>query len=315
MLIIRKYMNWIFDMFSGAYRSTWNWKYFIVFLFSSLIFMSCEKDDNPGSPPSIKLIDQTGSISHDTVIGFGELMHFTIEANKGGNNLTNLIALRSGTGLLQQRVLDTSMNIPAFTVKKSFTKTPVDIEYWTFIIRDMDRLSDSISLIITRDTTADFGPVRFIETVEMSAQNLGAPGSFFSFEMGVYDLNSALQRQEETELLYYYYGEDENVIASPGANVESGVFEGNLQDWTTRLTTRFYEINLDAETFYAIENDSILVASYPEGDGKRKAKNLSAGKTFSFKTQDSKFGIFRVTEVVGQDAGTIKFDIQVQDNN
>jgi hypothetical protein len=205
------------------------------------------------------------------------------------------------------------MNIPLFEVNKTFTKTSADFEYWTFVIRDKDRLSDSVSLVITRDTTADFGPVRYIENVEMSTQNLGAPGSFFSFEKGVYDLNSALLWQDETELLYYYYGEDENVIASPGANVESGVFEGDLQNWTTRLTTRFYEIELAPDDFYAIENDSILVASYPEGDGKRKAKNLTTGKTFSFKTQDSKFGIFRVTEVVGQDAGTIKFDIQVQD--
>ena len=303
-------------MFVGTYRLHFYWQLLLLtMLVPTPFFTSCEKDDSPASPPTIKLLNQSGSISKDTLVGFGELMKFTIEANKGGDNLTNLIAIRNGIGLIQQRVLDTSMNIANFTVNKSFTKSPVDIEYWTFVIRDKDRLSDSVSVVITRDTTADFGPVRFIESVEMCAQNLGAPGSFFSIELGVYDLNVALENQEETELLYYYYGEDENVIASPGANVESGVFEGDLQDWTTRLTTRFYEINLTAEDFYAIENDSILVATYPEGEGKRKAKNLIPGKTFSFKTQDSKFGIFRVIEVVGQDAGTITFDIQVQDKS
>lgn len=305
--------QWISDMFGDTYRINQFLQLLMILAIAILVLTGCEKDENPGSPPSIKLVDRSGSISHDTIIGFGELMHFTIEATKGVNNLTNLIALRSGTGLIQQRVMDTSMNIPNFTVNKKFTKTPVDIEYWTFVVRDKDRFADSVSLIITIDTTADFGPVRFIDSVEMSAQGLGAPGSFFSFDLGVYDLNSALEHQGETELLYYYSEEDENVIASPGANIESGVFEGDLENWATRLTTRFTEIDLSAEDFNAIENDSLLVAIYPEGGGKRKSKNLAAGKTFSFKTQDAKFGIFRVIEVVGQEAGTIEIDIKVQD--
>jgi len=55
------------------------------------------------------------------------------------------------------------------------------------------------------------------------------------------------------------------------------------------------------------------VVSYAEGSGKRKAKNLVAGKTFSFKTQDALFGIFRVIEVEGTNSGTIIIDIKVQD--
>lgn len=314
---MRKYHSlnqWGTDMFRHAYRYQYpGFTLLIVAIISATLFAGCEKEDTPAGQPSINLISNPGSISHDTVVGFGELMKFTIEANKGGNNLTNLIAYRSGTGLTRQRVLDTSMNIPGFTVGKAFTKTSADIEYWTFVVRDKDRLSDSVSLVITRDTTTEFGPVRLMESLIMSAQNLSSPGSFFSFQTGVYDLSTALQRQDETDLIYYYYGEDENVIASPGANVESGVFEGDLQNWTTRLTTRFIEIDLNMEDFYNIANDSLLVALYPEGGGKRKAKNLTAGKTYSFKTQDSRFGIFRVSGVTGEDAGTIKIDIQVQD--
>lgn len=302
-------------MYSKAYRNK-KQKYVFLFLIitAPVFFLRCEKDDGPKKPPSIKLMQQSGSISNDTTIGFGELMTFTIDASRGSDNITNLIAVRNGTGLIQQRVLDTSMNTPSFTVSKSFTKSPADSEYWTFVIRDKNRQADSISLVIHRDTTTEYGSVRLIESVVLSAQNLGAPGSFFSFDLGVYDLNSALQHQDETELLYYYYGEDENVIASPGANIGSGIFEGDLEDWSTRLTTRFSEIELPAEDFYAIENDSLLVAIYPEGDGKRKSKNLTAGKTFSFKTQDATFGIFRVIEVVGQEAGTIEIDIKIQDN-
>ena len=289
--------------------------HFIVLLtlLTFTIFSSCEKDNNPQLPPSIQLIKQEGSISTDSTIAFGQLMTFTIKATGGSTNLTNLYAIKSVPGQNGSRVMDTSMNISEFIVNKSFTKTFDDTEYWTFIVRDKNLLSDSVSLIITRDTSSGFGQVRFLESIEMSAQNLAAPGSFFSFDLGVLDQNQAFQNQESIHLLYYYYGEDENVIASPGANVETGVYEGNLENWDTRKTTRFIELDLPPDDFYAIANDSLLIASYNEGSGKRKAKNLVMGKTFSFKTQDALFGIFRVLEVEGTNSGTIKIDVKVQD--
>jgi len=326
--LIRKYY-FILDMYRQTYRkkcsdtqksnpsgkskarqSSARVLYLIVALF---IFASCEKETQTQLPPSIQLIQKPGNVSSDTTFAFGDLMTFTIQATGGSANLTNLYVIRDGDRMIQTRALDTSMNIFNFEINKSFTKNLADWEIFTFVIRDKNRLSDSVSIFIHRDTTADFGPIRFLESEILSAQNMGIPGSFFSFVDGVLDLNQAMQKQEFIDLLYYYYGEDENVIASPGANVESGVFEGDLQDWTIRRTTRFIELDLPAEEFYAAENDSLLVVSYIEGSGKRKAKNLTSGKIFSFKTQDSKFGIFRVLEVEGSDAGTIKYDIKIQD--
>lgn len=305
------------DMLGRTYRNVVTFSNptsIAILLFSFLLLLSsCEKNDQAELPPSIQLINQTGIISTDTTIAFGDLMTFTIKATGGSTNLTNLYVLRSGTQMDQTRALDTSMNLLSFEIDKSFTKNLADEEYFTFIIRDKNRLSDSVSVIIHRDSTTDFGPILYIESMVMSAQNLQIPGSFFSIEKGVQNQNQAFQNQEIIDLLYYYYGEDENVIASPGANIESGVFVGDLDDWTTRRTTRFIELDLPAEDFYTAENDSLLVVSYNEGSGKRKAKNLTPGKTFSFKTQDSKFGIFRILEVEGTDAGTIKMDLKIQD--
>lgn len=277
------------------------------------ILAACEKNAQPQLPPSIQLIQQPGSISSDTLVAFGDLMTFTIEASGGSDKLTNLYAIRSGTQMIQTRALDTSMNIFTFQINKSFTKNLDNQESWTFVVRDKNRLSDSVSVLIQLDTASGFGPIHFYKSVQMSAQNLATPGSFLSFADGVMDLDQAIQKQESIDLLYYYFGEDENVIASPGANIESGVYIGNLEDWTTRRTTRFIELDLPAEDFYAAQNDSLLVVSYSEGSGKRKAKNLVAGKTFSFKTQDAVFGMFRVLEVEGTDAGIIKVAIKIQD--
>ncbi len=286
---------------------------YLLFILLSLIFTSCQKEEKTPVPPSLQLVDAAGSISRDTTIAFGDLMTFTLKATGGSENLTNLYALRGGSYLVETRALDTSMNIFSFQVNTSFTKNLAGTEYWTFVVRDKNRLADSVSLTITRDTAVDFGPILTIESLMMSAQNRQEPGSFYSFAAGVLKMAQALENQAGIDLLYYYYGEDENVIASPGANVESGVFEGNLENWDIRRTTRFIPLEISADDFYAADNDSLLVVSYIEGSGKRKAKNLKAGNIFSFKTQDARFGIFRVSEIEGTDDGTVVIDIKVQD--
>ncbi len=159
----------------------------LFFFLTFTIFSSCEKDNKPQLPPNIQLVNQAGSISSNSTIPFGQLMTFTIKACGGSANLTNLYAIKSVPRQDGSRVLDTSMNIQGFTVNKSFTKTFNDTEYWTFIVRDKNLLFDSVSVTITRDTSSGFGPVRFLESVEMSAQNLTSPGSFFSFDLGVLD--------------------------------------------------------------------------------------------------------------------------------
>jgi len=102
-------------------------------------------------------------------------------------------------------------------------------------------------------------------------------------------------------------------MGSPGANIENGIFEGDLQSWNIRRTTRFIELNIPPEVFEVSTNDSLLIASYMEGSGKRKAKLLAPGMIFSFKTENLKYGIFRVIEVTGTDNGTVKIDVKVQD--
>gem|GEM_PF-621457 len=282
-------------------------------LLALLLLYSCEKDSQPQLSPKLEVKPLPGSNNSDSVFAIGGLMTFEISAQSQSANLTNIYAIKEVGLQNSTRALDTSMNIEQFMFTKTFVKGLDEKEIWTFIVRDKNRLSDSVSMTIYLDSTSGFGPIAHLESVMMSAQNLTVPGSFYSFEAGVLDLNQAFQKQETIDLLYYYYGEDENVIASPGANIESGVFEGDLLNWETRRTTRFIEIDMPMEDFYSAENDSLLIVSYQEGNGKRKAKNLTSGKTFSFKTQDSKFGIFRVTEVEGTLTGTVKIDIKIQD--
>lgn len=189
------------------------------------------------------------------------------------------------------------------------------MEVWTFIIRDKNRLSDSVSVIVHRDTMSDFAPIIHYGSITLSAQGDIVPGSFFSFVSGeTYWLDEAFQNQDIIDLVYYY-GEDENTIASPGANIENGIFEGNLENWDTRRTTRFIQLDLPQEVFDSAQNDSLFIVSYTEGSGNRKAKLLVPQKTFAFKTQDYKYGIFRVVEVEGTNAGLINIEIKIHDKD
>nr|NQU91979.1 hypothetical protein [Bacteroidota bacterium] len=226
--------------------------------------------------------------------------------------VTNLI-IEVTSDAISQTYLDTSMNTLGFTINKSFVKGLANKEIWTFIIRDKNRLTNSTSIDICRDTATGFGPVRYIQNLMLSAQNNSDPGSFYSFESeSVYTLQEAFEVQELIDLVYYF-GEDSHTMGSPGANIENGIFEGDLQSWNIRRTTRFIELNIPPEVFEVSTNDSLLIASYMEGSGKRKAKLLAPGMIFSFKTENLKYGIFRVIEVTGTDNGTVKIDVKVQD--
>ncbi|MCD4735436.1 MAG: hypothetical protein K8R53_05300, partial [Bacteroidales bacterium] len=143
--------------------------------------------------------------------------------------------------------------------------------------------------------------------------NPGNGGFLDVFSNLIYDQVEAYNHQESIDLIYYF-GEDENTIASPGANIESGVFDPSYTpvNWEYRNTTRYIKTSLDTTIFSSIQNDSLLLVSYIEGEGKRKAKNLVAGDVVSFKTQESVFGIFKVSEVAGTNDGTVNIDIIIQ---
>lgn len=283
----------------------------IIFLIM-IILVSCSEKETEKIPPTLSLISQTGAISHDTIVGVNTTMVFAIAANAGSSNLTNLIVSvkNADTSL---RFLDTSMNISSFSIIKKFIKGLDNHEVWTFIVRDKNRLSDSVSINIQRDTTVGFNPIKHITSLIMSAQNNPEPGSFYSFAADqVYPLDEATLHQELIDLTYYF-GEDELTMASPGANIETGIFAGDLQDWTLRRTTRFIELSIPAEVFENCTNDSLLIASYNDALGKRKAKLLAPGKLFSFKTADLKSGIFKVISTEGTDAGKVNIEIKVQE--
>ncbi len=279
------------------------------------VFSACKKEESNYPPPSIRFVTESGFVYHDTTLALGESFKIGILADNPNANLTNFIIRVESNEI--ETILDSGMNTPSLDYENVFTKGIKDSEKWTFIIRDRDLKSSEISINIKRDTASAYGNIDYFPSVEMGTQN-HINGSFYSLSQGeVYTLEEAFLNQEIIDLCYFYdfIDTDENTIASPGANIDASVYPGDngLDNWTTRRTTRFKLADISEEDFENATNDSLLIATYGQSEGKRKAKNLQSGHIFSFKNEDGKTGLFLVHSVIGTDEGTVNISIKVQE--
>ncbi|HOP03094.1 MAG TPA: hypothetical protein PLE67_01370 [Tenuifilaceae bacterium] len=287
-------------------------------LLSAIIlpFTSCDDNNDNPEPPTIELIEAEGFFFSDTLAPAAAQMNFRVSCKSNGTDvLTNIIVSSNGT-----RVVDEGINAQILERDITLIKTSDEEETIEFVIRDITGGSASTSVVLKLDENSTAGNVVRYNNVTLHAQNAENGESFLSFTDGcaTLSLEEAFANQSNIHLLYYYdlIESDKNTISSPGANIDETVFPGEfgLAGWTTKNTTRFHKISLTQEEFEAIDNPAFLVDSYSEPDGKRKAKELVTGDTYAFKIEsESRYGIFMVSEVFGQEAGSVTFSIVVQE--
>jgi len=286
-----------------------------ILLILSFWLTGCKKEDVDYPPPSINLISEVGFVSTDTVMSLGEMFKVGIDAANPNVNLTNFIIKVESDEI--ETFLDSGMNTPTMHYESYITKGIKDSEKWIFIIRDKDGKSAETSIVVNKDTSSAYGSISYYESAELGAQD-NDKASFFSLEEGSsYSLSDAYNNQKAIDLCYYYdfIDTDENTIASPGANIDESIYPGDygLSNWTTRRTSRFKVADITEEDFDNAVNDSLLIATYGQSDGNRKAKNLQTGSIFAFKNEDGKVGLFKVNSIFGTDQGMVVVSIKVQE--
>ncbi|HSG67485.1 MAG TPA: hypothetical protein VK994_02170 [Bacteroidales bacterium] len=288
---------------------------FISLTLLFIIISACKKDDENNTPPSIKLMEENTYVGRDTVFAAGAEIMFKVLLQKGGHDITNFfidVTTDQGT----QTYFDTAMNTPYLMWTGSFIKSFAQYENWEFTVRDREGNTASASLVIGLDTSSSYLPLDYIPSVTLGAQNNQvvrgcfniSEAAYFFFEEGTADTII----QAGIDLLYYYDPVDLNTLASPGANIDDGIFPVNPADWTITNTTRFIKTSLSADEFMEAANDSILLANYNESEAKRKAKLLQVNNVYTFRTQQGKLGMFLVNEVTGEAEGSINFHIKIQ---
>jgi len=279
-----------------------------------LIITSCKKEADNEIPPNIWLKTGTAYVSSDTVIAVGDWFQFGIHSEKGSANITNLVIKKIINGI-EQTYLDSGLNSGSLDVDKLYIKGNDINEKWTFIAMDKNRKRSSVSLRIEKDTASVYGSLIKFPEITLGAQQNIDTGSFFNIhDTLIYFLHDAYNNQEKIDILYYFYSSDENSISSPGANIEAGIFTGSyaLNNWTIRNETRFLQVPVTTQDFDQMQDDSLLIALYSPPDAKRKAKNLLVDNIYFFLTSDNLLGAFKVLNVDGTDAGSIKISVIIQ---
>ncbi|MEZ5197724.1 MAG: hypothetical protein R2764_15465 [Bacteroidales bacterium] len=296
------------DMFTPAYR-------LFFYLIVLVAIVSCSKDEGPGVSPSFEMVADSGYISGPATVSPGQLMRFKIEANEGSEKLTNFFIDVENSEHLKTRIFDTAIYCSEFNWEGSFYRSSAQVELWSFRIRDRNGNGNGDVFFINADTNSAYSPIMLMSGVDMGAQNNIQIGGFFSLtNQVVYTIVDAQINQELIDMVFYY-GEDLSTIASPGANIESGIYPDNLTpvNWEIRNTTRYIKTSLSESDFDNIKNDSIMIANYIDAEGKRKAKILSQGDVYVFKNQQNKLGLFLVNDVSTGNDGNINIDIKIQD--
>jgi hypothetical protein len=282
-----------------------------------LFFTACDdKEENTG--PTIQFVQEEGFVFSDSSLAIGQTVNVGVEATSGSSNITLFRYTINNDGTTVS--IDSGMNTISLRVEKLITKSTSQQEIWTFFVKDINDLSDEVSITFTNSGESLYGPIVYTPNIILGAQNAGIEG-FYSLENELsYQITDAHAIQESINLLYYFdflQGED-NVITSPGANIDASVFNDATygpENWQVRNTTRFLKKTgeFTVEEFQSSANDSLILNhTFDFSSGKRKCKNLVAGDLYAFVTDENHRGLIHVLEVIGTDTGTVEFEIKMQ---
>ena len=291
----------------------------VLLILTALFLDGCKKEENKDAiSPTIQFITDQGFIYKDTILKTGTQFKIGIICKSGTYNITHFnYTLTTNKG---KNPVDSGMNNTGFRWENSFSMGTSKTELWSFYVSDREsNSSDTIHITITLDPNSVYGKIVFIPEVILGAQSNTVYPEFYSLTtQKTYDAVQANQNQSMIDLVYFYDSKsgDNNTIASPGSNIDSTLFSEPwpLKSWTVKNTTRFELTTITPVEYNACNNDSLILSNtFPYASGKRKAKNLVSGNIYSFVSQTGIKGLFKVNEVIGTDAGSIKVSLKLQD--
>jgi len=283
----------------------------LIVLVAIFFLTACEKEKVSDIEPIIQLNTDDGFISSDYTMAAGQQYDVHVIASaENGENITNLIIKSNGT-----RIFDNGYNTPTLSEIVTLTKTSEETEILTFVIRNKARLSDSLSITLTKEIREPGEITRYTSNI-MGCHENTALGNYYSLSNNlIYTQAEAFNNQNLIDFIYFYDAvEDENALGSPAANLSRIITGSDAPDkWTTKRTTRYTRapINITNEEFENASNDSLILANLFI-DGGRKAKHLTNDQFYGFVNEENKYGIIKIEDVTGQAEGTIQFSLIIQ---
>lgn len=283
----------------------------LILLGTALIFSGCKKEEDDPVPPLQKFSTGSGYISSDASLPYADTMLFGIHATSNGTDkLVKFQIFANGIMLL-----DSTISTHDYMIEIISVKTILDKEVWKFVTTDLAGNIDSDSITIT----GDFGDINTFTGVTLGAQSNAAAKGFVSYSNNAattYTQDEAFNHQADIDMFCFY----ENAasvnlmaLAAPGSNI-NGIFTGGTapSEYTTKNVTYFTKTDLSAAAFDQVTNDALIVASFDPDNKFKKAKLLTAGDVYAFKLASGKYGMLKITNVTGEEAGTLEFSVKIQ---
>lgn len=288
-----------------------------IFIITIISVFACKKDQYNYQAPVIEFIEQDDYINHDLEVMVGDTIKFKLKASSLSEfPLLQVHFVRlTSTDTIS---IDTAIYNQSIIIEKKIIKSVADTEVWMINTRDRNRISsNTLILRLIKKEETNFNDIIYIPSVILGFQNNPSIGSFYSLSTRKeYFLNEAFEEQSKIHLAAFYDAAgDEHVIASPGANIPDGIFDGNegIDHWDILNTSRFVYSDITSEQFDNCHSDSLLYQStFTFEIGKRKAKNLKINDIYAFISDQGNFGLFKVTQVSGSIEGSVEIEIKMK---
>lgn len=284
-----------------------------LILFTGLIFTSCTKDeDEEPVLPVVAFNQQAGFITGDASAAFGDTLNFgIILKGNGSDNLVKFVIKANNQTLLDSTINAQNYNYNFYSIKGT---NPTDV--WSFSTTDVagNRKEETITI------TGAFGEINTYTAILMGAQDNATTESFLSLQDNaatLYLQAQAFQNQEKIDIFCFYENTalHQNLMSlgSPGSFI-TDVFTGatSPDNYTTNNLTRFYKTELTSAQFDAVSDDAVLLDSFNADEARKKASVLAVNDVYAFRIQSGLTGLFKVLEVNGAEAGTLKIAVKIQ---
>jgi len=286
-----------------------NIKLLILLFALSANFYSCEEEKDYGNP-TIEFKTDAQYVQDAAALEAGENGTIGIKAMFNTNdNITNFKVILVTD--IETTVLDQGINQSEIDYDFDFTKGLAETETYIFRVTDIKGHSAEISLTITK-AEAQFGEINSYSGITLGAQN-STTGHFYSLSNNTVYTSTTVVGNEGLIDIIYFIGKSNQTLGSPAISSEGEILGVNT--WSIKKET-FYSLTTDISDtqFSEIQNDEILLnaASIGTDFWKSKVKDAAVGQYYYIKTQDSKFGLLRITDVQGTDAGTVTFEVKIQ---
>ncbi len=296
----------------------------LLILFSA-IELSCKKDDDQNSKPTITL-KVGGQYTPDLQeIPAGGKLRFGIKATNGGGFITNLRIQRIADGKLINEK-DQGIYLKDSLVQDfEFNRSLAEQEIWTFFIMNSNRDSATVSLTVNLGIGYDYGQIYYYPSLKIGLQHNTEYPNYLDLHSGIrYTKANVAGHESDIDLVGFFYvtsGNDSPTLCCPGYTGSSSITAVDrypeIEPWPIKRLSLYDYFSSDnnlvsAEKFEKATTDSLLVASYKPEKVSGLCKYCTAGRIIPVKTEDGKYGLIRILHADLTTTGYMELEVKIQ---